>query len=70
VQGVGPFIWVVPPISIVNAGNTNAVRIATVHVPFPLNNSTLGVPHFVQWLISDSGTRSGSDAAKFTPFKF
>lgn len=66
----GPVIWVQAPFVAVFAGNTNAQGINTVHVPFPLTSTSIGLGFFTQWVVRDGALQASSNAAKFVPFQF
>ena len=68
----GPVIWVGPLIAAVPAPlPTNADGIGTVHMPFPLTTSVIGVPFYVQWALRHGRYgRSYSDAAEMLPFQW
>jgi hypothetical protein len=70
VQGTGPVLWVGQGFIVLPIGNADPDGIATAHVPFPLDPSTIGVPFFTQWMIDDGGVRAFSNAARFVPFQF
>jgi len=69
-DAAGPVIWVGPTLGAGVATTTNADGIATVHNPFPLNPSAIGVKFFTQWVINEPYGAAYSNAAKFVPFQF
>lgn len=65
---VGPVSWVSSVFATIIAPNTNNEGFSTVQQPVVLTTSTIGVPFFAQWEITDSGFPSFSNAAKIVPF--